>query len=110
MSSDAQNKARFKGVDLTSAKVAGHIVMTGASFDGALEAAFLQVGGTLGMASKAPNKASFKGVNLTSATVAGDISMTGASFDGALKAYALEVGGDLSMQSDAGTIELASRM
>ena len=76
--------------------------MTGASFDGALEAAFPQVGGTLGMASEAPEQGQVQGSESERAKITGQVVMTGANFEGALNASSLEVGGDLSMQSDAG--------
>src|SRR5262249_4146927 len=121
LSSDGANKAIFKGVNLTAAKIAGHMTLSGASFDGDLEAVLLQVGGTLSMASSAANKTRFNGVNLTGAKIGGDVSgsgtsfktvnligariqgefnMRGASVDGAISASSLEVGGDLSMQSN----------
>ncbi len=60
--------------------------MTGASFDGELDAYALQVGGDVLMDSEGQNKASFKDVDLRGAKVAGQIAMTGASFDGELTA------------------------
>jgi len=49
--------------------------MIGASFDGTLNAASLQVGGSPIMQSDAQNKASFKDVVLNSANIKGQISM-----------------------------------
>jgi uncharacterized protein YjbI with pentapeptide repeats len=74
--------------------------MTGASFDGKLDANALQVGGDLIMYSDNQDKTSFKEVNLNGAKVTRLINMTGASFDGKLDANALQVGGDLFMYSD----------
>jgi hypothetical protein len=109
MASDAINRTSFKAVNnktswaviLNGAKIAGQIVMTGASFDGALDASLLQVGGALFMGSLAQNTTSFKDVNLSGAKVDHEVRMTGARFDGALNASSIEIGGDLSMQSDA---------
>jgi hypothetical protein len=75
--------------------------MTGASFDGALNASSFQVGGALLMGSLAQNTTSFKDVNLSGATINQEVRMTGARFDGTLSTFSIEVGGDLSMQSDA---------
>ena len=83
---------------LNGAKIDGNVDMTGASFDGALNANSLHAGGGLPMASDAQNKASFKEVILRSAKIAGQIAMTGASFDGTLEADFLEVGGSLGMR------------
>jgi uncharacterized protein YjbI with pentapeptide repeats len=99
MNSDHQNKASFKGVDLTGAKVAGSASMSGADFNGVLDADYLQIGGSLGMATIPPNKANFsKDVNLNGAKIAGKLDMTGAIFAGRLNADSLTVGGDLYMR------------
>ena len=72
MNSDGQNKASFKDVDLTGAKVPGSVSMGGASFDGVLKANFVQIGGSLLMASIAPDKSNFENdVDLRSARIAG---------------------------------------
>src|SRR5437773_1780512 len=71
--------------------------MIGASFEGALNASSINVGGDLSMQSDADNRTSFKEVILRGAKVAGNIYMPGASFDGALDAASLQVGGDLLM-------------
>ena len=60
--------------------------MDGASFDGDLDAEFLQVGGPLFMNSDDRNRASFKNVNLLGATVAGDVDLVGAQVKGAVDA------------------------
>jgi uncharacterized protein YjbI with pentapeptide repeats len=93
------NGATFKEVILFGAKVAGNISMIGASFDGALTAALLQVDGNLFMGSLPKYKSNFNNVILTSAKVAGNIYMPGASFDGALIANLLQVNGNLFMDS-----------
>jgi uncharacterized protein YjbI with pentapeptide repeats len=93
------NGAAFKsGLSLNGAKIAGHVDMSGASFDGMLYAAFLEVSGSLDMGSEGQNKASFKDVSLNSAKITGQVAMTGASF-GTLNASNLHVGGDLYMRS-----------
>jgi uncharacterized protein YjbI with pentapeptide repeats len=74
--------------------------MTGASFDGTLNAESLQVGGDLLMASDDEHKAGFTDVYLKGATITGQIDMTGASFNGNLYANALQVGSNLHMASD----------
>jgi hypothetical protein len=71
--------------------------MTGASFDGLLNADSVQVGGMLLMRSDCQNKASFKDVVLRSAKIDGNIDMTGASFDGSLNADSVHVGGSLDL-------------
>jgi len=88
-------------VTLDGDKIAGRVDMTGATFDGALSADSLQVGGNMFMRSDAQNKASFKDVDLRGAKVTGQIDMTGASFDGTLNADSLQVGGNMFMRSDA---------
>jgi hypothetical protein len=95
MDSDDQNKASFKDVDLSNAKVTGKIDMVGASFGGTLNAENLHVGEMLVMRTEGENKASFKDVDLSSARITGQIDMTGASFDGTLDASYLQVGDDL---------------
>ena len=96
MFSDAQNKASFKDVNLIGAKITGNVGMGGASFDGALNAGLLEVGGSLLIGPLAQNKASFKDVNLIGAKITGQVGMIGASFDGTLTASLLEVGGNLA--------------
>jgi uncharacterized protein YjbI with pentapeptide repeats len=90
-----------KGVFLTGAKVTGQLLMgPGASFDEVLNAAALEVGGNLFMASLPQNKTSFKkGMFLTGARIAGSVSMVGASFDDTLDAVLTQVGGSLVMGS-----------
>jgi uncharacterized protein YjbI with pentapeptide repeats len=94
MNSNADNKAGFKEVDLTGAKVTGQFILAGARVDGALHTSLLQVGGSLSM-----NSAGLKDVDLFDAKVAGQLSLTGASLSGALSASRLKVGGDLSASS-----------
>jgi len=73
--------------------------MTGASFEGTLDADGLAVGGLLLMRSDGPNKASYKAVVLRGAKVTGQINMDGANFGGALNADSVQVGSDLFMRS-----------
>ena len=94
MRSDGSNKASFKNVTLSGAKVTGEIDMDGASFDGELKADGLQAGDVF-MRSAGNNKASFLNVSLVGAKVTGEIDMDGASFDGELNADGLQVGGPL---------------
>ena len=63
MRSDDNNKASFKNVTLSGAKVAGDVDLSGAQVKGELDADSLQVGGSLYMRSDDNNKASFKNVN-----------------------------------------------
>jgi hypothetical protein len=70
MNSDKDNKAGFKQVDLTGAKVAGQLSLAGASVDGVLNANLLQVSGSLFM-----NSAGLKEVDLVHAKVAGQLSL-----------------------------------
>jgi uncharacterized protein YjbI with pentapeptide repeats len=96
----ANGVAFKKGMSLAGAKVDVDVDMTGASFDGELNADSLQVGGVLLMRSEGENKASFKEVILRGANIKGQIAMIGASFDGPLDADALHVDGNLLMYSD----------
>src|SRR5262249_37947946 len=93
-------KASFKSVYLANAKVAGQVAMGGASFDGVLDAALLQVGGSLSMASKPPNMmTSFKeDVTLNGAKITGTFNVDGARFEWKVNADSLNVGGDLFMR------------
>lgn len=88
--------AVFKSaVHLNGAIIDGNVELTDASFEGALNADSLQVGGSLLM-----RKASFKNVVFNDAKVTGQIAMTGASFDGELNANNLQAGSNLVMYSD----------
>jgi hypothetical protein len=99
-----RNGAVFKSdVSLNGAKIDGEVDMS-ASFEGALNADKLTVGGSLYMRSEGENKASFKNVVLGGAKIAGQISMVGASFDGKLYADSLQVGVSLLMYSDGQNI------
>jgi hypothetical protein len=90
-----RNDVVFKSeVSLGGAKIDGGVEMTGASFDGKLDASHLQIGGDLLMNSNGPNKARFKDVDLTDTKVGGQINMFGADFDGVLNAILLKVGGN----------------
>ncbi|MGB6709410.1 MAG: hypothetical protein WBE85_04445 [Methylocella sp.] len=96
-----RNGAVFKSeVRQSAAKIDGDVDMTGASFDGTLNAEALQVGEALLMYSDGQNKASFKDVVLRGAKITGQIAMAGASFGGKLNAEALQVGEALLMYSD----------
>ncbi|MGI8567688.1 MAG: hypothetical protein ACR2KT_00640 [Methylocella sp.] len=91
-----RNGVVFKSeVSLGGAKIDGGVEMTGASFDGKLDASHLQIGGDLLMNSDSQNKPSFKEVSLIGAKVGGQLNMFGASFDGVLNASLLKVGGNL---------------
>ena len=87
------------GASLNSAKIDGRIDMTGATFDGALDAGLLQADFLL-MQSEDQNKAGFKDVILSGAKITGQVSMTGATFDGKLDAGFLQAGGDVFMCSE----------
>ena len=77
-----RNGAIFKsGAKLLGAKIDGNVDISGASFDGRLNADALQVGGMLLMRSEGENKASFKDVVLRGAKITGAIYMNSASFD-----------------------------
>jgi hypothetical protein len=88
-------------VSLKGAKIDGDLNMTGAGFDGLLDAEFLHVGGSLFMRSDGDNKASFQVVNLNASTISGHIFMQGASFGGELSADSLQLSGSLEMRSDS---------
>lgn len=114
--------AVFKSeVSLESAKITGHIYMTGATFDGKLEAKLLKVDGSLNLNLKY-HEARFKGdvdlkyanitgvfnlesahfaaLELFGAKIAGDVLMTRATFDGNLDARLLKVDGSLNLSSE----------
>ena len=74
--------------------------MTGARFDGTLNASYIEVGGNLSMESDAANRTTFDDVNLTGAKIKGKLDMSGADFEGALHGETLHVDGNLLMQSD----------
>jgi uncharacterized protein YjbI with pentapeptide repeats len=85
-------------VRLVGAKIDGTVTLTGASFEGTLNADKLQVGESLLMRSDDTNMASFKDVDLSGAKIAGQIDMIGAFFGGTLDAESLQVGKDLLMR------------
>ena len=99
MDSDTQNKASFKDVDLTDAKVARQLTIA-ATIDGSLNADLLKVGGNLLASSVGPYKTTFRSVSLFNAEIGGSVSLIGASIDGALNGSLLQVGGNLHMSSD----------
>ena len=101
MNSDDRNKASFKDVDLTGAKVAGQLIMLGASIDGLFIASRLKVGDNLFASSVGQYQTRFRDLILNGAEIAGTVSFIGAGFDGALHASQLQVGGTLFMNSDA---------
>ena len=94
MYSDAQNKASFKDVNLIGAKITGNVGM-GASFDGALNAGLLEVGG-LCLSDPSPEQGQLQGRESDRREDHGTSGMIGASFDGTLTASLLEVGGNLA--------------
>ena len=87
-------------VRVDSAKIDGDIDMSGANFEGTLNAQLLLVGGSLGMRSDGQNIASFKDVILRGAKITGVIDMSGVSVDGTLNADGVQVGGYLLMRSE----------
>jgi hypothetical protein len=93
------NKATFKTVDITNAKIAGHMDFSGASLDGDLNADFVQVGGSLFMSSDDNNTASVGKVNLSGANVAGGASMDRAILRDGLAAHGLRVAGDVFIRN-----------
>jgi hypothetical protein len=100
MNSTDQDKASFKEVVLTDAKVAKQVAMTGATIDGPLSATLLKVGGNFLAASIGDGKTRFGAINLINAEIGGNVSLTGSSLDGALQASLMRVGGHLAMNSD----------
>ena len=100
MNSLAQNTTTFKSVILSSARIIQEVCMTGARFDGTLNASYIEVGGNLSMESDAANRTTFEDVNLTGAKIKGKLDMSGADFEGALHGETLHVDGNLLMQSD----------
>lgn len=97
--SDHENKARFKKVDLTGAKVEKTLTMDGATFDGDLSLNDVEVGKSLFMRSYGEHEAIFKTVDLRGAIVSNEIDMSGAHFSGDLDARSLHVGGPLFMDT-----------
>jgi len=113
MGSDSQNKATFNDVNLRNAtvkgalsmsggsfgaliadslKVGGSLLMTDASFAGAIAAGSLQVGGVLIM-----QAASFNEVNLSDAKIAGTLMIAEDHFSGKLSADSLHADSNLIM-------------
>lgn len=86
-------------VILRGAKIGGQIDMTGAHFDGTLDANSLQVGWSLFMRSGGTNTTSFKEVILRAAKITSQVNMDGAFFDGELTADSLQVGSHLFMRN-----------
>ena len=82
-------------VNLFNAKIDGGVKLTGARFEGKLNAGQVRIGGYLDMNSEDENKASFNEVSLIDAQVGGQINMLGASFSGPLNAGLLKVRGNL---------------
>jgi hypothetical protein len=91
-------KASFKTVDITNARIAGHIDFSGSSLDGDLNADFVQVGGSLFMRSDDNNVARFGKVNLSGANIVGAASMDRAILRDGLVAQGLRVAGDVSIR------------
>ena len=87
-------------MNLSGAKVDQEVRMTGARFDGALNASSIEVGGDLSMQSDADNRTIFNDVDPTGAKIKGQLDLSGADFEGALNAETLHVDGNLLMQSD----------
>jgi hypothetical protein len=93
--------SQFKqAISLNHAVIAGYISMDGASFDGDLDAAGLQLGSSLYLRSTAKNKATFKAVTLTGARVTGNVSIVGTTFDGDINADSLIVASFLLLRSE----------
>jgi hypothetical protein len=92
------NNVFKREVLLNGAKIDGSVVFVGSSFDGELNAEFLQVGGSLFMQSVGQNKSSFKKVVLRSAKIKAQLAMVGASFDGSQDGERLQVDGTLFMR------------
>jgi uncharacterized protein YjbI with pentapeptide repeats len=75
----------FKGpVSLANAKISGNIELSGATFDDALNAIWLQLGGALTAFSDAKTPTRFKDVHLEAANIAGLIFLGGSTIDGVL--------------------------
>jgi hypothetical protein len=88
-------KASFRTVDITNARIAGHIDFSGASLDGDLNANFVQLGGSLFMRSDDNNVASFGKINLSGANIVDATSMDRAILRDGLVAQGLRVAGDV---------------
>ena len=102
MRSSASNKASFKKVILSGAKVTGNAEMDRREFSMAIwtptpfkSAAVCTCGPTTG------TRPASRTVILRGAKVAGQVDMDGASFDGELDADSLQVGDKLLMRSSA---------
>jgi uncharacterized protein YjbI with pentapeptide repeats len=94
------NGAAFRReVNLSYAKIKGHIDMTAVSVVGKLNAGMLQVDGDLLMQSYDRNKARFNDVSLRNANIKGQMAMFGASF-GDVDADNVQIGGFLLRQTD----------
>jgi uncharacterized protein YjbI with pentapeptide repeats len=100
-------KANFKTVDITNARIAGQIDLSGASLDGDLNGDFVQVGGSLSMRSDDDNTASVGKVNLSGANVAGGTSMDRAIIRDRLIAQGFRVAADMSIRNIHADAQLA---
>jgi cytoskeletal protein CcmA (bactofilin family) len=77
--------SEFKGpVSLANAKISGNIELSGATFDDALNAIWLQLGGALTAFSDDKTPTRFKDVHLEAANIAGLTFLGGSTIDGVL--------------------------
>jgi hypothetical protein len=91
--------SEFKGpVSLANAKISGNIELSGATFDDALNAIWLQLGGALTAFSDAKTPTRFKDIHLEAANIAGLTFLGGSTIDGALN----------GAQMTAATVDLLS--
>ncbi|WGJ16219.1 hypothetical protein QEV83_08260 [Methylocapsa sp. D3K7] len=72
------NKVKFKQVFLTGSKVEGNILIPDASFEGAMDASFLQAGGNMNM----PDSRFADQVNMGLAHIGGSLDLSGAGLAG----------------------------
>ena len=91
------NKAIFRKVDLTAAKIGSQLYMKGSTFDDKLIMNGTEIGGFLLMS----NKATFKEVNLTASKIGRHLSMDGSIFGSTLIMSGIEIGGGLLMSNKA---------
>ena len=85
--------AKFKDIDLISARIAGEVAFNGSTVTGKLDADRLVVGGGLFL-----RDAKFKDIDLLSARTVGGVTFNGSTVTGKLDADRLVVGGGLFLR------------
>lgn len=92
--------SRFLGnVWLIAAKIDGNLSLAGATFDGFLNAEYLQVGGNLELFPWQGKPTNLRWVSLEAARISGSVLMQSATFLGELNAQGIQVGDSFFMKA-----------